>query len=269
MPTYLNILFFFSFIFTTSCQTRKLNAIVDLPSSLKEVSAVETIKSSNLIWVIEDAGNKNNLYAIGNDGSLSKTIEIENAQNIDWEDLTSDRDGNLYIGDFGNNARRRTDFSIYKIKQPASGSLSMKAEIITFELPKKTKSEDFESFFILNNTFYIFSKNNKKTKLFRIPNETGHHVATYISEVKLKEKRSKVTAADISDDGKTVILLNHERLWSLTNFTEDNFFNGKITAMSFDHNSQKEGVNFYDDATVLVTDEKNKHSGGKLYMLKL
>jgi hypothetical protein len=27
--------------------------------------------------------------------------------NIDWEDITKDKDGNLYVGDFGNNDNER------------------------------------------------------------------------------------------------------------------------------------------------------------------
>ncbi|WP_299225767.1 hypothetical protein [uncultured Psychroserpens sp.] len=265
-PTYVLVLVLF---FSTSCNSGKLTPIVDLPSSLKETSAIEKTSASNLLWVIEDAGNKNHLYGINEKGHIEKDIDIENIQNIDWEDLTSDSQGNIYIGDFGNNSKKRKQFAIYKISSPENTTKSAKAEVISFSLPKDMKSEDFESFFLHNNMFYIFSKHNKKCELIKVPNIIGDHTAVYISKYKFESKNTKVTSADISDDGKTVVLLNHDRLWKLTNFKGDNFFNGVVEAVDFKHDSQKEGINFIGPKTLLITDEKNKSEGGNLYRFRM
>jgi len=263
------LLLILSFFFTTSCHTGKLSVIADLPSSLKETSAIEKTTSSDLLWVIEDAGNKNNLYGLNTKGDIIKDINIDNIQNIDWEDLTSDAKGNIYIGDFGNNNKKRKSFAIYKISNPENAKKTTDAEVITFKLPKDMKSEDFESFFLYNGFFYVFSKDHKKCELIKVPNQIGDHIATYISELKLKGKHTKVTSADISDNGKTVVLLNHNRLWKLTDYTSDDFFNGNIESIKFDHDSQKEGVNIIDSNTVLITDEKTKHEGGNIYRFSL
>ena len=191
-----------SIVMTSSCDSGKLTVLADLPSSLKEISAIEKLSTSDLFWVIEDAGNKNSLYGLNAKGSIVKEVIIDNVQNIDWEDLTSDTQGNLYIGDFGNNSRKRKNFAIYKVPNPEKASKSIDAKVISFTLPKDVKSQDFEAFFLYNDMFYIFSKNHKKCKLFRVPNRIGDHVAEYISETKLKGKHTKVTSADISDDGQ-------------------------------------------------------------------
>ena len=85
------------FLLTTNCNTGKLKVIADLPTSLKETSAIEKIKDSNIFWIIEDAGNKNNLYGINTKGKIVKDIKITNAKNIDWEDLTCDNEGNIKL----------------------------------------------------------------------------------------------------------------------------------------------------------------------------
>lgn len=257
----------FTLFISTSCNSGKLTPLADLPSSLRETSAIEKTANSNTLWIIEDAGNKNHLYGLDSKIDIIKNLEIENVQNIDWEDLTSDIFGNIYIGDFGNNNKKRKNFAIYKVSNPENATTVTTAEVISFTLPKGMKSEDFESFFLYNNNFYIFSKNNKQVKLFKVPNEIGDHEASYISEVKLKGKNTKVTSADISDDGKTVVLLNHERLWKLTDFKSDDFFSGTIEAIEFEHNSQKEGINFISPNKVLITDEKTKNEGGKIYTI--
>lgn len=260
-------LFIILYFFASSCGTGKLKPIADLPSSLKETSAIEMVKGSDLYWVIEDAGNKNNLYGLDVKGDIVKDLDIDNIQNIDWEDLTSDDDGNIYIGDFGNNSKKRENFAIYKVAHPAEVDKSTTAEVISFTLPKDMKSEDFESFFLFKDTFYIFSKDRKKTELLKVPNQIGNHVAEYISEFKFKGKQTKVTSADISDDGKTVVLLNHDKLWKLTNFTSDNFFNGTVEVITFQHDTQKEGIYLMSSNKALITDELNKHDGGTIYSI--
>ena len=260
-----NITLFILLFLISSCDAGKLTVIADLPSSLKETSAIEKVKGSELLWVIEDAGNKNNLYGLSAKGDIIKDIDIANVQNIDWEDLTSDTYGNIYIGDFGNNSKKRENFAIYKVSHPNEIDKTTNAEVISFQLPKDMKSEDFESFFLHNGMFYLFSKDDKKTKLIKVPNQVGDHVAEYISEVKLKGKNSKVTSADISDDGKTVVLLNHNKLWEIADYTGDDFFNGKIKAITFEHDSQKEGIHLIGSKRVLITDEKNKSDGGNIY----
>ena len=168
------------FLIVVSCNTGKLNIIADLPLRLKESSAVEMVNGSNLLWTIEDAGNKNNIYGIDVKGNLVKNIDISNSSNIDWEDLTSDNEGNLYIGDFGNNSKNRDDFTIYKVGNLNDDETT--AERINFELPKKVNSEDFEAFFLFNNFFYIFSKENKSSILLKVPNKVGKHTAQLVDD---------------------------------------------------------------------------------------
>jgi hypothetical protein len=64
--------------------------------------------------VIEDSGNANKIYGL-NQRENSKKHHYQNAENIDWEEITKDKEGNLYIGDFGNNENKREDLCIYKI----------------------------------------------------------------------------------------------------------------------------------------------------------
>ncbi len=254
------------FVLLSACQTGKLSVIADLPKSLKEASAIEKAANSSLLWTIEDSGNKNNIYGLNLKGDIIKDIDVKNSSNIDWEDLTSDKEGNLYIGDFGNNSKNRDDFTIYKISDLDSNET--KADRINFILPKKVKPKDFEAFFVWNGFFYVFSKENKSSMLFKIPNKVGLHTATLIEKFNLDGKNHRITAADISDDGKTIVLLNHDKLWKITNFKGDNFFDGKIEELKFDHNSQKEGICFKDSKTVYITDERDKGNGGNLYEFK-
>ncbi len=259
--------FAMSLFLVTSCHTDRLKTIAKIPDNLKETSAIEKVVYSDLLWTIEDSGNKNNIYGLDLGGKIVKDIDISNADNEDWEDLTSDASGNLYIGDFGNNSGKRKLFTIYKVSNLDTDKTD--AQRIDFKLPKVAKAKDFEAFFLYKANFYIFSKSNKTVMLLKVPNTPGQHTATYLTDIKLKEKNTKVTSAAISPDGKTVVLLNHDKLIRLTHFSEDHFFEGHMEFIHFEHDSQKEGICFKDNSSVYITDERTKKEGGQLYEFSL
>ncbi|TYA53084.1 SdiA-regulated/phytase-like domain-containing protein [Formosa maritima] len=256
-------------ILLTSCKSDNLNKISSFPVSLKEVSAAEKTPFSNLIWVIEDSRNQNTLFGLNEKGEVIRELYITDAINIDWEDLTSDSLGNIYIGDFGNNKKDRVLYIIYKVKKPNKDSLNVTAEKITFTLPAKLKQENFEAFFVFNQHFYIFNKENKKGRMFKVPNKIGEHEAKLVAEFQLDNNKNKITSADISDDGKTIILLVKDKLWKLSNFTKDNFFKGDIKSLEFNHLTQKEGVCFKNNHTLYITDERIGFVGGNIYTFDL
>ncbi|MEY8850119.1 hypothetical protein AB9K26_14965 [Psychroserpens sp. XS_ASV72] len=260
-----NLKYFIVCLLLMSCNTGHLKVVASLPLNLKETSAVEIVNGSDLFWVIQDAGNDNYIYGLNSKGDIVKRIELKGVPNEDYEDLTSDSEGNIYVGDFGNNNEKEKTFHIYKVRNPVSANNSVTPVSISFTLPDDIDYEDFESFFIYNNAFYIFSKSPKKTKLIKVPNQEGKHEAQLISTYKLDGKDTKVTSADISDDGKIVVLLNHDKLWKLDDFKNDDFFSGKVEAIDFEHDTQKEGITFLNDTTVMITDEQNGSSGGNIY----
>ncbi|WP_417237873.1 hypothetical protein [Bizionia sp.] len=251
-----------------ACQNGNPKVIANLPSSLPEISAIEKTTNSDLFWVIQDAGNNNHIYGLDEKGSIKADIIVENANNRDWEDLTSDKKGNLYIGDFGNNNKDKTTFSILKITNPQANIKSTKAELIRFSLPKDVKPKDFEAFFLHNDYFYVFSKESKKFRTLKIPNRIGNHEAELISEFNLKGKNNKITSAAMSQDSKRMYLLNHDKVWEISDFENDHFFEGKVISIPFDHNTQKEGV-FEINNTLYITDEFKKNEGGNLFELTL
>jgi hypothetical protein len=273
----------FSFLLFISCQNfGQLTLLDDLPKKLKEVSGIEITTGSDLIWMINDGGNKAKLYGISKNGKISKEISVK-TKNNDWEDLTSDEDGNIYIGDFGNNESDRKNLRVLKIKKKYLSKRKAKVERIRFEYenqkdfsPKKKKMLfDAEAFFYFNKNIYVFTKSRVKNKygktfLYRFPAEKGNHVAQLIGEYKnCKELSCWITSADISQDGKKVVLLSQKNILIFTDFKEDNFLEGSVKEIELLNNTQKEAICFIDNNTLLLTDEKSGGEGGNLYQLKI
>lgn len=284
-----NILFSLSAVFLLSCKTnsqQKIEVLASLPKMIKESSACEISSSSKWIWTLEDQNNQPILYGLDRYGKLKHELKLLNVENNDWEDLTSDDQGNLYIGDFGNNDNNRENLMIYKVNaEDLSKTEAKVSEIISFYYPeqkdfppkKKNRIFDAESFFYLNNYFYVFTKNRSSdfdgtTTLYKIPNQTGKKwPAEKIGSFKTCDQYNgcAVTSAAISPDHKKVAILSSDKVWIFSDFQGDQFFSGKVKEIDLGHFSQKEGICFRDQQNLLITDESNKKTGSYLYLLPL
>ena len=278
-----SFLFFFSIVLL-ACQqkdTGDLKELFSIPKKLKEVSGITYFPEKNIIYTLEDSGNANAIYAINDGGKLEKKIVIENATNVDWEDITKDKAENIYIGDFGNNDNIRQDLCIYKVNKKQLDSENAKAEYkISFSYPEQKefppkKRElffDVEGFFEYQNYFYLFTKNRSKNFdgtafIYKIPNAAGTQKAVKIGEFKTCDNYNHcvLTSATISPDGKKVVLLSHDKIVLFENFPEDLFHKGTQREIKLNHFSQKEAVVFKDNSTLLIADEKTNKVGGKVY----
>lgn len=115
-----------------------LDNICSLTHILNESSGI-TFIAPNRLYTHNDSGGDDEIYEIDTLGNLIRTININSANNSDWEDITQDDLNNFYIGDFGNNNNDRTNLRIYKIPSPSSFTgNSVTADIIEFNYPDQT-----------------------------------------------------------------------------------------------------------------------------------
>lgn len=268
-----------------SPKTDELKVEFSLPKKLKEVSGIALSQDKKTIWTIEDQGNKNVVYGLDMQGNLVKDVLVENAENNDWEDITKDTQGNIYLGDFGNNDNNRQNLSILKLDLKTPSQATTKVIQTTkfhyegqTEFPPKKSNwlYDCEAFVEMNGSFYLFTKNRSKGfdgtfLVFQVPNKEGDYEAKLIGKLKLEGKYNDaaITSAAINSTKDKIVLLSHKNIHILSGFTANNFNTAKIKKVSLNHNSQKESVVFLDDKTLLIADEKDKDTGGNVYRFDL
>ncbi|MBP6335043.1 MAG: T9SS type A sorting domain-containing protein [Bacteroidia bacterium] len=251
--------------------------VATMPSTIFETSGL-AIAGQTGFWTHNDGYGDERLYNVGMNGAITRTIDVLGTTNQDWEDLAQDQQRTtLYIGDFGNNANNRTDLRIYKMPHPSniSGS-TVTPDVIHFsypdqqDFPAQWMNYDCEGFFHFNNKLFLFSKSAGDaigyTKMYSLPDQPGTYVATLVDSF-FSGDRS--TAADISQDGKNVVIMSNSRIHIFKNFVGEDFFGGQYTLITMGGGwTQKEAISFSSNNEVFITDE-DIGNGPTLYYVDL
>jgi hypothetical protein len=247
-----------------------------LPSLLVESSACDYTGGTHF-WSLNDSGDPS-IHRIADDGTLTKTITITNANNRNWEEITHDVNRNyMFIGDFGNNNCDRTNLKIYRIPYPNSASPStMTADQICYSYPDQHRfpspwmNFDVEAFIHFGGQLFLFTKADGSaigyTKMYVLPDVPGTYVAMLVDSFYTNDR---ITGAAISPDQSTVCLIANTRIHLFRGFTGNDFFHGNHTLISIQGGwTQKEGVTFGSNNEIYMTDE-NSGGGNHLYYVDL
>ena len=204
---------------------------------------VKSRQFENVFWTHNDRGDKARIFATTAEGDLIREVRISGANHVDWEDMTIDDAGHLYIGDFGNNRGKnkndKENLTIYVIKEPnplESDSASV-LKRIHFKFPdakgfrdSQNKKFDCEALFWANGNLYCLTKHrrDKITKLYRFAalQDNAHQILTKIGEFKID---GTVTSADASIDGTKLLVLCYEYVYLFEKpSNNDNYLAGKF-----------------------------------------
>ncbi|MCA9701196.1 MAG: hypothetical protein KC431_26985, partial [Myxococcales bacterium] len=151
---------------------------VDEPSGL-----VASATHPGVYWTHGDSGNGNWLFAIDAEGKLLARYRVAATENVDWEDITRDDAGNLWLGDIGNNDGQRRDLAVLRLVEPdpsvgpeGVGEVRV-AQRVGFSYPDQQQfggrhhTFDAESLLWWRGTLWLLTKHrgDRKTKLYRFP----------------------------------------------------------------------------------------------------
>ncbi|MEN8839337.1 MAG: T9SS type A sorting domain-containing protein [Flavobacteriales bacterium] len=251
---------------------QNLRNISTFPAYLNENSGIIT-QGKNSAWIHNDSGDGPIIYKIDSNGTLLDSLTLSGVTAIDFEDITQDIFGNVYIGDIGNNNHNRTNLVVYKIPNPSTiiGNTVI-PEAINFsysdqtQFPDPNQNSDCEALFHHNNHLFLISKNwgsSGFSKLYQLPDSGGNHIAQLIDSF----VSPMVTAADFHSSGKLAVL-SMDRVTIFDQFTGIDFFGGRTSTFYFSL-TQKEGVSFVNSNSLYITQEHHRFfPGAKLYELE-
>ena len=262
------------FSFSLQAQIENITEKYDLPETVSETSGL--LFFNGKLITHNDSGDAANLYELDTiTGNVTRTINITNATNVDWEDITQD-DTYIYIGDFGNNSNgNRQDLKIYKIlKSDYLNNTSITSETITFSYEDQTDftsqpnntNFDAEAISIYKNQLVIFTKNWKDNTVnaYTIPKTIGNHSAKKVSTY---NSNGLITGSTYNKDDDSFLLsgytnpsgspfLIHVKINGIIN---DNIFSGAIERTDINSSisaSQIEGITLISNKKYFLSREK-------------
>lgn len=142
--------------------------VLKIPDKLNEISSLEY--HDGFYWGNNDSGGDPELYKISpQTGKIVQTVWVENAVNVDWEEIAFGG-GFVFIADTGNNAGNRNDLTVYYFPlselQSEQPKITVEAKKIEFIFPEQKNFNpgnhktnfDCEAMFYYNNKLHLFTK---------------------------------------------------------------------------------------------------------------
>ena len=259
-----------------------MRTVTSLGDELKENSGMAHY-GGGILYFVNDGGNAAQVYRFDTTQNDFIAFNVTNATNTDWEDLATDDQKNLYIGDFGNNGNTRRDLKIYKSVNPeAVFANQLTVDTISFSYSNQSAfppaanklNFDCEAMVWYQDSLYLFTKNRTNPYdgwcyMYVLPDKPGAYVARLKDSVQFNASAKEfgwITAADVRGD--SLILLSSNQVHLGTGF-------GAISLEAMDWSiysvgfSQKEAVAFGAKSTdIFISDELNI-IGNKLYYLNI
>lgn len=272
------IVFFGMVIFPIDSSAQKDKPkTIRLPDVLNEVSGL-WVSGVDSLWWHNDGGHSPELYCTDRSGKILDRVVFNNIKNIDWEDLTADDRGRIYIGDFGNNANRRKDLKIY-IYEPKTEIIDsiqfQYQEQTSFPPPLADQGFDMEAFFYYQDSLHLFSKDkakhgNYQTRHYVLPANPGVYTIQAVDSLLIKRK--VITGACISPDGKTVAMTAYNygrflgvfpwvknKIFLFSDFKGNRFLRGRMRkrkAPGLIFPKQYEALDFWNNKTLYLATER-------------
>lgn len=97
----------------------------------------------DFLWTQNDSGSEPRVFLISRAGQTVAVVHLEGAKIEDWEELTisgTGRNAWVYVGDIGDNARKRANIVIYRFQEPPfnpaqTAELNVPSESMTLTYP--------------------------------------------------------------------------------------------------------------------------------------
>jgi len=249
---------------------------------------LETNESSGVIFLNDklithnDSAGEAILYEVDPDsGTLIRELVVENASNVDWEDLCFDQQY-IYIGDFGNNSGDRTDLKIYRVSLQEyfqSSNDTVSADTIRFAYSDQESFEpgnkhnfDAEAIISFEDSLYIFTKNRGDfhSNIYSIPKTPGDYQIKRVGRI---NSNGLITGGVYNPLSQEIMLtgytLTEPFLLRLSQFNGREFTSGELNRLTFQvaGSYQIEAIEAINDMDYYITSETNDLGEATLFRI--
>jgi hypothetical protein len=210
-----------AFLVLTSQDRIEVAGRLDHPDIREASGIVRSRRHPDIFWVHNDSGNPPVLFAVRRDGALVRAYQV-GVPNVDWEDLTIDDGGHLYLGDIGNNDGRLPLRAVYRLAEPDPGrgdDSPLQADQASFyRFPSRDARFDAESLILLDGRAVMITKrlDGGEAQLMAVPLDPPAPLtrpALPVNLGRLPGCTDPITGADLSGDGRELAVCSTSQAW--------------------------------------------------------
>jgi len=251
-----------------------LQLVTDFPDELQENSGL--IFYNGHLYSINDGGNSTDFQELDTQGTIVRSINVSETQNIDWEAI-SQNDSTVFLGDFGNNGGNRHDLSVYRVsKNEFANNDTVAMSKFWFTYPDQNSFSnssnnhnfDCEAFVYYQDSLHLFTKGwqNLFTKHYVLPINSVDTVEAILRDSMWVD--GLITDATIDSTTGRLLLLGYKNnganfytsfVYLLFDFPTNDFFSGNKRRIEIGNMltvSQTEGITFNNSTNGFISSEK-------------
>jgi hypothetical protein len=211
----------------------RITGRVSAPAATELSGLVVSRSQPGVLWTHNDSGDRPRVLAVGAGGRLLGDVALTGAENVDWEDIAIERrppgdagarpgatttGGVLLVGDVGDNRASRASIAVYRVAEPRVGGAhpTTTTPAGRIELRYPDGPRDAEALFVdpSDGALVIVEKSFSGRAGVYVADRpsAGAAPATLRRSGRLSLGAGEaITAADVSGDGRTIVLRTYDR----------------------------------------------------------
>jgi hypothetical protein len=179
-----------------------------------ELSGLVVSRSQlGVLWTHNDSGDRARVFALRPNGSLLADLDVPGAEAVDWEDIAI-RGKELYVGDIGDNDRKRASVDVYRFPEPQVPATGSTAPATRLTLSYPDGAHDAETLLVdpRNGDIVIVTKDfSGRSGIY-----VSHHSSTTLrlaGHLNLG-LGGLATGGDVSADGRVIAIRTYGNVYA-------------------------------------------------------
>ncbi len=199
---------------------------------INEISGIAMSRvNPGLYFVHNDSGDTARFFVMDKSGKARATVNVTNAQAIDWEDIAAAHDAErrpmVYLADIGDNLAVRLEVAVYAVPEPrvnADGEpqmLEAAAKTLRFRYPDGPRDAETLMADPMGRALYVVAKEReaKPSGIYRLepkwdgPVQTAVKIGQVTFSDALPFWPNLSTGGDISPDGTRMVVRTYQQAY--------------------------------------------------------
>jgi len=277
-------------IISSNEREREANSPFDPPKVIGTIKSPDITESSGMaasrchndvLWTHNDSGDDAFIFALDTTGKSIGTWRVQNAQNIDWEDIAAYKDKSgrcfIYVGEIGDNKAKRPDHAVYRIPEPAikptdaasdrkTPLLTERAEVLRFAYPDFNQDAETLMVHPITGDIYVVTKRvSGPAGVYRLRPDFGRDdisKAEKIAEISVPAiPNGFLTGGDIAPNGRRVVICDYTGAYEWTlpdgDVDFDDIWKQEPVSIELGKRTIGEAVSYnFDGSAIFATSEK-------------